>query len=79
MPWMPADYGLGQSRIEETTPTRGMSGRRGMTTYAIQTAIDHPHTATEARHRVACLRGLNGTRSAQATKREQHRCGDWAR
>ncbi|WP_371648465.1 MULTISPECIES: hypothetical protein [unclassified Streptomyces] len=50
-----------------------------MTTYAIQTAIDHPHTATEARHRVACLRGLNGTRSAQATKREQHRCGDWAR
>ncbi|MFC0843924.1 phosphotransferase enzyme family protein [Streptomyces noboritoensis] len=33
-----------------------------MTTYAIQTAIDHPHTAAEARHRVACLRGLNGPR-----------------
>ncbi|MFD9562155.1 MvdC/MvdD family ATP grasp protein [Streptomyces sp. NPDC059994] len=33
-----------------------------MTTYAIQTAIDHPHTAPEAGHRVACLRGLNGPR-----------------
>ncbi|WP_369383207.1 phosphotransferase family protein [Streptomyces sp. cg36] len=33
-----------------------------MTTYAIQTATDHPHTAVEARHRVACLRGRNGPR-----------------
>ncbi|GAA0612135.1 aminoglycoside phosphotransferase family protein [Streptomyces crystallinus] len=33
-----------------------------MTTYAIQTATDHPHTAPEARHRVACLRGHNGPR-----------------
>ncbi|MFE9566957.1 aminoglycoside phosphotransferase family protein [Streptomyces sp. NPDC006692] len=33
-----------------------------MTTYAIQTAVDHPHTTDEARHRVACLRGFNGPR-----------------
>ncbi|WNI21483.1 phosphotransferase [Streptomyces sp. ITFR-16] len=33
-----------------------------MAVYAIQTAVDHPHTAPEARHRVACLRSLNGPR-----------------
>ncbi|MFE5595929.1 phosphotransferase family protein [Streptomyces sp. NPDC056549] len=33
-----------------------------MTTFAIQTAADHPHTTDEARHRIACLRGLNGQR-----------------